>query len=49
MNLGWVALVAVAVLVEKVAPRGDVIGRFAAGLVLFVAGVVVVWRGLIEG
>ena len=48
MNLGWVALVAVAVLVEKVAPRGDVVGRFA-GLVLFVAGVVVVWRGVIGG
>jgi predicted metal-binding membrane protein len=43
-----VALVAVAVLVEKVAPRGDVVGRFA-GLVQFAAGVVVVWRGLIEG
>lgn len=48
MNFGWVALVAVAVLVEKVAPRGDVVGRFV-GLVLFVAGVVVVWRGLIGG
>jgi predicted metal-binding membrane protein len=37
MNLGWVALVAVAVLVEKVAPRGDAVGRLA-GLLLFVAG-----------
>ena len=46
MNLGWVALVGVAVLVEKVAPRGDVVGRFA-GLVLFATGVVVAWRGLI--
>jgi predicted metal-binding membrane protein len=37
MNLGWVALVAVAVLVEKVAPHGDAVGRLA-GLLLFVAG-----------
>jgi predicted metal-binding membrane protein len=48
MNLGWVALVAVAILVEKVAPRGDVVGR-CAGLVLLAAGGAVVGRGLIGG
>lgn len=48
MNLVWVALVAVGALVEKVSPRGDLVGRFA-GLMLFVAGVVVVWRGLTSG
>jgi len=48
MNLVWVALLAVAVLVEKVAPRGELVGRFA-GLVLFVAGVVLVSRGLTTG
>jgi predicted metal-binding membrane protein len=48
MNLAWVALLAVAVLVEKVSPRGELVGRFA-GLVLFLAGVVLVSRGLTTG
>ena len=38
MNLLWVAAIAVFVLVEKVAPRGDLIGRFA-GAALIVAGI----------
>jgi predicted metal-binding membrane protein len=38
MNLFWVAAIAVFVLVEKVAPRGDLIGRFA-GAALIVAGI----------
>lgn len=38
MNLFWVAAIAVFVLVEKVAPRGDLIGRFA-GTALIVAGI----------
>jgi predicted metal-binding membrane protein len=45
MNLGWVALIAFVVLVEKIAPRGDLIGRFA-GVALFVAGLVIVWRDI---
>ena len=38
MNLFWMAGIAVFVLVEKIAPRGDLIGRFA-GAVLIVAGI----------
>jgi predicted metal-binding membrane protein len=38
MNLLWVAAIAVFVLVEKLAPRGDFIGRFA-GAALIVAGI----------
>jgi predicted metal-binding membrane protein len=38
MNLLWVAAIAVLVLVEKIAPRGDLIGRFA-GVALIVAGI----------
>lgn len=41
MNLVWVAVIAVAVLVEKVVPRGDFVGRLA-GVTLVVAGV---WLG----
>ena len=37
MNLAWVAILAVAVLVEKAVPRGDLVGRIA-GLALVVAG-----------
>lgn len=37
MNLAWVAAVAVAVAVEKLAPRGDQVGR-AMGAGLFAAG-----------
>jgi predicted metal-binding membrane protein len=43
MNLFWVAAIAVFVLVEKVAPRGDLIGRFA-GAALIVAGIAVSLR-----
>jgi predicted metal-binding membrane protein len=38
MNLVWVAAIAVAVLLEKVVPRGDVVGRLA-GVALIVGGV----------
>jgi predicted metal-binding membrane protein len=43
MNLLWVAAIAVAVLVEKVVPRGDVIGRLV-GLALIAAGIAVAVR-----
>lgn len=43
MNLLWVAVIAAAVLVEKVIPRGDLLGRMA-GVVLVVAGIVLVAR-----
>jgi predicted metal-binding membrane protein len=46
MNLLWVATIAVAVLVEKVVPRGDLVGRLA-GVVLVAAGVLLVARGVI--
>jgi predicted metal-binding membrane protein len=46
MNLLWVAVIAVAVLVEKVLPRGDLVGRLA-GVVLVAAGVLLVARGVI--
>ena len=45
MNLLWVATIAVAVLVEKVVPRGDLVGRFA-GVALVVAGVLLVARAV---
>jgi predicted metal-binding membrane protein len=45
MNLVWVAAIAVAVLVEKVVPRGDLVGRLA-GVILVAAGVLVVARGV---
>jgi predicted metal-binding membrane protein len=38
MNLLWVAVITVFVLVERVAPRGDVIGR-VAGIVLIGVGI----------
>lgn len=44
MNLLWVAAIAVGVLVEKVAPRGDLVGRLA-GLVLIAGGMLVLARG----
>jgi predicted metal-binding membrane protein len=44
MNLLWVTLIALMVLVEKVVPRGDTIGR-ALGAALAIAGVVMVLRG----
>jgi predicted metal-binding membrane protein len=37
MNLVWVAVIAVAVLVEKALPRGDLVGRIA-GVALVIAG-----------
>ena len=43
MNLLWVAFIAVAILVEKVVPRGDLIGRLA-GVVLVAAGVLILAR-----
>ncbi len=43
MNLLWVAAIAVTVLVEKVVPGGDLVGR-AAGLGLAAAGLVLVAR-----
>ena len=46
MHLLWVAAKAVAVLVEKVVPRGDLVGRLA-GTVLAAAGVLLVVRGVI--
>jgi predicted metal-binding membrane protein len=44
MNLLWVTVIALMVLVEKVVPRGDTIGR-ALGAALAIAGVVMVLRG----
>lgn len=46
MNLLWIAVLAVAVLVEKVVPRGDLVGRLV-GVVLVAAGVLLVTRGVI--
>lgn len=46
MNLLWVASIAVAILVEKVVPRGDLVGRLA-GVVLVAAGVLLVARSVI--
>jgi predicted metal-binding membrane protein len=43
MNLLWVAAIAVAVLVEKVVPRGDLVGRLA-GVALVAAGLLLVAR-----
>ncbi len=45
MNLLWVAAIAVAVLVEKVLPGGDLLGRIA-GLGLVAVGVLIVARAL---
>jgi predicted metal-binding membrane protein len=46
MNLLWVAAIAVAVLVEKVVPRGDLVGRLAGGALIF-AGVLLVTHGVV--
>jgi predicted metal-binding membrane protein len=43
MNLLWVAAIAAAVLVEKVFPRGDLVGR-VAGAALVIAGLAVMAR-----
>ena len=48
MNLLWVAVIAVGVLVEKVAPRGDLVGRLA-GAVLVAVGVLLVARVMVTG
>jgi predicted metal-binding membrane protein len=45
MNLLWVATIAAFVLVEKVVPRGDVVGRVAGG-VLVVAGLMMLGQTL---
>ena len=46
MNVLWVATLMAFVLIEKVAPRGDVVGR-VAGVVLVLAGLMMLsqaWR-----
>ena len=48
MNLVWVAGIALIVLIEKVAPRGDVFARLT-GVVLAAAGVVLAARALFSG
>jgi predicted metal-binding membrane protein len=45
MNLLWVAAIAALVLVEKVVPRGDLVGRVAGG-VLVLAGLVMLGQAL---
>jgi predicted metal-binding membrane protein len=47
MNLFWVAAIAVIVLVEKVAPRGETVGR-VAGLGLTAAGVLLLVRSIVS-
>lgn len=44
MNLLWVAAIAAFVLVERVAPRGDLVGR-AAGVVLIAGGIALLAAG----
>jgi predicted metal-binding membrane protein len=48
MNLFWVAAIAVVVLVEKVVPRGDAVGR-VGGVGLIVAGGLLVARSIVSG
>jgi predicted metal-binding membrane protein len=48
MNLLWVAAIAVTVLVEKVVPGGDLVGRLA-GLGLVAAGVLLLARAIVPG
>ena len=45
MNLLWVATITLFVLVEKVVPRADIVGR-VAGVVLVIAGLVLLRQGL---
>jgi len=45
MNLLWVATITLFVLVEKVVPRGDIVGRVAGG-VLVIAGLVLLGQRL---
>ncbi len=44
MNLLWVATITVFVLVEKIVPRGDLVGRMAGG-VLVIAGLALLLTG----
>lgn len=44
MNLLWVATITAFVLVEKMVPRGDLVGRVAGG-VLVLAGIILLRRG----
>jgi len=46
MNLLWVAAIAAFVLVEKVVPRGDLVGRVVGGG-LVVAGLVMLGQALV--
>jgi len=48
MNLLWIVAIAVGVLVEKVVPRGEMVGRFA-GAVLVAVGVLLVARMMVTG
>jgi predicted metal-binding membrane protein len=48
MNLVWVAAIALAVLIEKVMPRGDLVGRLA-GLALIAAGAWLALRTALGG
>jgi predicted metal-binding membrane protein len=47
MNLLWVATITAFVLVEKIVPRGDVVGRIAGG-VLIVAGLMMLGQPLVS-
>jgi predicted metal-binding membrane protein len=47
MNLLWVASITAFVLVEKVVPRGELVGRVAGG-VLSLAGILLVGQGLLR-
>ena len=46
MNLLWVASITAFVLIEKVVPRGELVGRLAGG-VLSLAGILLVGQGLV--
>ena len=46
MNLLWVASITAFVLIEKVVPRGELVGHVAGG-VLSLAGILLVGRGLV--
>ncbi len=46
MNLLWVASIAAFVLIEKLVPRGELVGRVAGG-VLSLAGILLMGQGLV--
>ena len=48
MNLLWVAALTVFVVIEKLAPRGDIVGRITGG-VLVAVGVVLLVQAFIGG